>query len=152
MRKRFDNLGRQGLLFAVVVILGSIGLLVFSGGKMVFKLTKAPYMRVIERLQDGRLKAGKVGDFDLPADVANASFGGTVFMARTGSNELAVVFKTWVGKGRNLEGYLYVARPLTNGEVERDVYGNQVFPGDEIDLVLEEQLGANWYRVSYRLD
>lgn len=64
----------------------------------------------------------------------------------------AILFKTWIGKGRNMKGYLYTANPLSKGALQTDYYGNHVFPFDEIDVVVGEQIDKHWCKVSYQLD
>ncbi|HEX4646903.1 MAG TPA: hypothetical protein VH598_14970, partial [Verrucomicrobiae bacterium] len=67
-------------------------------------------------------------------------------------NQLLVVFKTWQGKGFNMEGYLYAATPLGPQDTSTNAYGSAVITLGSLDLVLGKQVNANWFRVSYNLD
>jgi hypothetical protein len=77
---------------------------------------------------------------------------GEVYVLRSSPGQLVVVFKTWRGKGFNMEGYLYAAKPLTTTEITKDYYARPVLLLGPMELVLEKQLETNWYRVSHKLD
>ena len=51
-----------------------------------------------------------------------------------------------------MEGFLYAAKPLSGTEITKDYYGHSVVVIGPMELVLEKQLGPNWYRVSHKLD
>ncbi len=77
---------------------------------------------------------------------------GEIYISRPSTNQLLVVFKTWRGKGLNMEGYFYATKPLSAAEINTDYYGHSVVAVGPMDLVLEKKLDANWYRVSHKLD
>jgi hypothetical protein len=110
------------------------------------------YLQVIERLKTGELKDGNSGIVQLPAQLRAASVDGEVWFSQPNTNQMIVVFKTWNGKGSNMEGFLYSAQPLSEDEIGKDYYGNSVIPIAAIDIVLDHRINPTWYRVSYRLD
>ena len=121
--------------------------------------------RAIERVRNGEIKTEQENGLQvpqgsarlscsaqLPHDLQEASLDGLIYVSKPTTNQLIVVFKTWQGKGFNMEGFLYAAKPLSGAGVSKDYYGHSVVIIGPMELVLERQLDPNWYRVSYKLD
>ena len=151
----------QTLALVGFVLIGWVGCGADSG----FKSNRPLYERVIQGVQIGQIKTdqekgiqipqGSVrlpSSAQLPPDLREASVGGEIYVSRPSTNQLLVVFKTWRGKGFNMEGYLYAAKPLSAAEITKDYYGHSVVVIGPMEFVLEKQLDPNWYRVSYKLD
>ena len=142
---------KKGLIAAVVISLLCTAL----GGcsdKRVLEQHEKLYLQVIERLKTGELKTGGAGDIQLPPELRSASVDGEVCVSQPSTNQMIVVFKTWRGKGANMEGFLYSEKPLSEDEIGKDYYGSSVIPIAGIEIVLEHRITPNWYRVNYRLD
>lgn len=107
---------------------------------------------VIRRVQSGELGLGQTGVVRLPQELSRASIGGEVYAASPRSGLWLVAFKTWQGKAYNMEGVLFCSQPLTPADIQKDYYGDSVIQVGPAPLVLEKQIDANWYEVSYRLD
>lgn len=153
---------RQYLLTLLVVALFLLGC---AGRDRGFKKHLASYRDVIERVRKGEIKTeqekgvaipeGAVRlpvSAELPADLRAVSAGGEIYVFRPSTNQLIVVFKTWIGKSFNMEGFLYAAKPLSASEITKDYYGHSVVAIGPMELVLEKRLDPNWYRVGYKLD
>src|ERR1041384_7704183 len=77
-----------------------------------YKSQQDLYLEVIKRIKSGQIKTlGEVGvaplgccTATLPPDLRKASSDGNVYVFRPATNQLIVIFKTWTGKGFNLEG------------------------------------------------
>jgi len=123
------------------------------------------YQQVIDRIRAGKIKTDEENGIkqpggsvrlpqsaSLPSDLSTASSDGEIYIFRPSGGQLLVVFKTWRGKGYNLEGFLYVGHSLGTDDINKDAYGKQIITLGPIDLTLEKQLNPNWYRVSYKLD
>ncbi|MGD0262748.1 MAG: hypothetical protein ABSD29_23525 [Verrucomicrobiota bacterium] len=151
------------LTLAVVglVLLGWVGCSADSG----FKGNRPLYEQVIQGLRKGEIKTEQEKGVQIPEGSVRlpisarlpsvfqaASVGGEIYVSRPSTNQLLVVFKTWRGKGFNMEGFLYAAQPLSGAEITKDYYGHSVIVIGPMELVLEKQLDLNWYRVSYELD
>ena len=157
MRHRYLSL----LAVASLALAGCVG----CGADTAFRSNLPRYRRVIRRVQDGGIKNDQEkgaqvppesdrlpSSAQLPPDLREASLGGEIYVYRPSTNQILVVFKTWRGKGRNMEGYLYAARPISATELSKDYYGDSVVVIDHLELVLGKQPDPNWYRVSYKLD
>lgn len=107
---------------------------------------------VLDRLRDGRLAIPGNNVLVLPEELASASVDGEVYVAVPESDLLLVVFKTWRGKGHNMEGLLFASRPLRPTDMRLDYYGNSSIVIGPVPLVIDEEVDQNWYKVSYRLD
>lgn len=88
----------------------------------------------------------------LPSDLWAASVDGEVYVYHSSAGKLVVVFKTWRGKGFNVEGFLYTTEPFGSTDITSNSYGHSIFIMNPIELTLEKKINSNWYRVSYRLD
>jgi hypothetical protein len=135
------------LLIIVIGFLACIGCRTDS----VFVKNKPIYLQVIERVEKGDIKPDASGAAQLPADLRDASVDGEVYVLYPSPAQLLIVFKTWRGKGYNMQGFLYARTPLES-EIERDYYGNSVVIIGPLELTLEDKLEPSWYRVSHRLD
>jgi hypothetical protein len=149
------------LTAAGFALIGCVG----CGADSALKSNRSLYERVIQRVQKGEIKTdqekgvqippGSVrlpSTAQLPSDLREASVDGEIYVSRPSTNQLLVVFNTWRGKGSNMEGYLYAAKPLSTAEISKDYYGHSVVVIGPMELVLEKQLEPSWYRVSYKLD
>jgi hypothetical protein len=130
-----------------------------------FERNQRIYRRVIERVQNGEIKtdeekgvkipSGSIRlpcSAQLPSSLLAATVDGEVYVSRPSAAQLIIVFKTWKGKGFNMVGFLYAAKPLSGAEITKDYYGHSVVVIGPMELVLEKQLDPNWYRVSHKLD
>jgi hypothetical protein len=110
------------------------------------------YDSVIAHVQAGALATNRSEPFQLPQEFAEASVDGEIYVSRPSTNQILVVFKTWRGKGRNMEGLLYASPTLPKQLLNRDTYGHSVVLVGGAELVVEKEMERNWYKVSYRLD
>ena len=67
-----------------------------------------------------------------------------------------VMFPTFYGKGSEVAGVLYTSRPLTESDTHARVSAihfdqKLIQAGSYANLLLDERINQNWYRVSYRL-
>lgn len=116
---------------------------------------KALYMEVVNRIENGRIAIGENGIADLPPSLVHASVGGRVYARRDVPGNTMVSFNTWIGKGRNMEGYLYAKKPLSSEEIINNYWGDPELKAVEVGpvpLVIERQIDDHWYYVSHRLD
>ena len=63
-----------------------------------------------------------------------------------------IIFKTWIGKGRDMKGYLYASSPLTKDEIFKDYYGQDVISAFDIQLPFQKTDDPHWYYVEFGLD
>lgn len=153
--------GGSPMKCGAIILISVVSVLLACGGcgndeGALFRNNLSLYTRVLERIQKGNLKTeGEKGiripwgavrlpeSAFLPHDSEAASAGGEIYVSRPGGGQLIVVFKTWRGKGFNMEGFLYAAKPIQTTDTVR------IGP---IKLSIERQMNQHWYRVSYRLD
>jgi hypothetical protein len=121
-------------------------------GRPVFKQNRAICLKSIGYLQQQQMKTNWTGVVQLPAELHKASVDGEILVSSTYSNMFLVVFKTWRGKGSNMEGWLFASRPLIEPDVQKNYYGQKTVTVNGVDLVLGDQFDTNWFEVSYRLD
>ena len=138
-------------LFAIVSVFACAAVC-GCGGNTVLKKNKALYEQTINRLQSGMMKPDSVGRARLPVELQAASVDGEIYVSQTSTNQLVVVFKTWRGKGNNMEGFLYANPPLGKSATQTDYYGKQAISVGPVELTLEKQIDPNWHKVSYKLD
>lgn len=139
--------------FTKLVALLTLAALTACSDGNIPKSKKSLFLKIIDQVQTGAIKEDASNVIRLPPDMKEASIDGELFISRPSTNEqLIVVFKTWQGKGNNMEGFLYAAMPLTNNEIKKDYYGQPVVSVNSIDLTLEKKLETGWYKISYRLD
>jgi hypothetical protein len=123
------------------------------------------YLQVIARIKSGEIKTdGEKGiqpsaestrlaqSASLPSDLQKVSSDGQIYIFRPSPSQLLVVFKTWQGKGFNMEGWLYAAVPFGPHDTSKDAYGKSVVTLGPMDFALEKPVNTNWYHVSYKLD
>lgn len=113
---------------------------------------KALYQQVIHAVQAGTIAPDPSGVARLPTDLQGASIGGNIYVSRPSGPQLIVVFKTWRGKGHNMEGFLFAAQPLGDSETRTNYYGQEVISIGPVELTLEKRLDTRWHKVSYKLD
>jgi hypothetical protein len=114
-------------------------------------------LKVIAHIKSGEIKTdGEKGipppaggtrlaqSASLPSDLQKASIDGEIYIFRLSSPQLLVVFKTWQGKGFNMEGWLYATVPLGPHDIAKDAYGRSVITLGPMDLALEKQVNTNW--------
>src|SRR5579864_5746954 len=65
------------------------------------------YMAVIAGLKSGKIGTNPAGTVSLPPNLNSASVGGEVYVSSRPDGLLLVAFKTWRGKGRNMQGFLF---------------------------------------------
>lgn len=121
-------------------------------GSSMLKKNKPLYEQSISRLESGTIKPDSSGRVRLPMDLRAASVDGEVYVSQLSTNQIVVVFKTWRGKGNNMEGFLYANPPLGKSSTQTDYYGKQVIRVGPVELTLDKQIDANWHKVSYKLD
>jgi hypothetical protein len=153
----------NSLLVAVicVVFLGFTGC---SGGGAL-NGNQDLYLKVVDGVNKGTIKTdaekgivipdGSVRQpfsAQLPPNLRDASMNGEIYVLRPNAGHQVVIFKTWIGKGFNMEGFLYTSRRFTNSEIRKDYYGNSVFAVGPSEITLEKELDPNWYKVSRHLD
>lgn len=113
---------------------------------------KPLYEQTINRLQSGTIKPDSSGRARLPTDLQTASVDGEIYVSQPSTNQIVVVFKTWRGKGNNMEGFLYANPPLGKSATQADYYGKQAISVGPVELTLGKQIDPNWHKVSYKLD
>lgn len=142
---------RKNLLNALVIAL-ACAFACGCGENSVLNKNKPLYEQTIIRLQSGVLKPDEDGTVKLPPDLQVASVDGEIYVSRFSTNQIIVVFKTWRGKGNNMEGFLYAVPHVAKAAAKKDYYGKSVISIGPVELALEKQLDANWHKVSYKLD
>lgn len=130
--------------------------------KNMFKGQQSLYVQVVNRIKTGEIKPDNLQPSNgsvrlpesasLPPDVRNASTDGEIYIFRRPPAQLIIVFKTWRGKGFNMEGYLYAATPLGPQDTSKDAYGKKNLTLGPMNLEIKRQINTNWYQVSYKLD
>ena len=102
--------------------------------------------RVLAAFQSGSLAPDTQGVIRLPTDLADASVDGRAFVTTNRSGPW-LLLRTWIGKGANLDGYLYApGMQVTNGgsiEVNTDDAG-AIGPAE---VTVEKALTDSWYFV-----
>ena len=117
-----------------------------------FEKNRTVYLNAIGSLQSEKNQSNWSGVIRLPPKFSAASIDGEAVVSTAYTNNFIAVFKTWRGKGSNMEGYLYTSRPLGKSEIHTNYYGDPVLDVNSVDLVLGKQVQSNWYAVSFRLD
>ncbi len=113
---------------------------------------KPLYEQTISRLQSGTIRPDSSGRARLPTDLQTASVDGEILVSQPSTNEIVVVFKTWCGKGENMEGFLYANPPLGESATQSDYYGKPVISVGPVEVTLDKEIDPNWHKVSYKLD
>jgi hypothetical protein len=124
------------------------------GSDRSFGKKKESYEQVLSAIQSGQIDSTSVANdvTQLPPEFRNVTEGGAIYLARSETTNLIVVFPTWRGKGKNVEGHLYSSAGLPNSMLNTNYYGQPAIRVNGLDLTLDERIEANWYKVSYRLD
>jgi hypothetical protein len=143
---------RRIMIAATAVLVVCCCLAVWYGCRVATEARKRLRMQVVEALKTGQVVIGPTGVVKLPPRFGSASEYGEVYASLLPNGQLFVAFKTWTGKGYNMEGLLYCSQPLTPGNMVKDYYGNNTVQVGPVDLTIEQQINSNWYQVSYRLD
>src|SRR5262245_5767889 len=140
-------------LNALVLLIGAFAILLCTGcGRKNTIENQKLYEVVIRRIQSGEIKTTSSVSLPLPSDVQRASVDGEILVLRPGTNQLIVVFKTWRGKGQNMEGYLYAFPTLPTQIVKGGYGGRATVELGPVQLMLDKEVNSNWYRVSHKLD
>jgi hypothetical protein len=137
---------------AAVVLVACCCFAIWYGCRAAIEARKRIRMQVIAALQTGQMAIGPTGVVRLPPQFESASDYGEVYVSFLPNGQLLVAFKTWTGKGCNMEGILYCSQPLIPGTMVKDYYGNNTVEVGPVDLTIDGQIDRNWYWVSYRLD
>jgi hypothetical protein len=138
------------LLKAVAVVVFAVAC--GCGESSMLKKNRPLYEEAIHWLEAGAIKADSAGRVRLPMELQAASVDGEIYLFQPYTNQMVVVFKTWRGKGHNMEGFLYANPPLGESSTQTDYYGKQVISAGPIQLTLDKQIDAHWHKVSYKLD
>jgi hypothetical protein len=129
-------------------------------------LKQPGYLAVVKDLKSGRLVIGtkpRLGywhgtapknQVDLPPSYQ--SIAPKVYAERRPDGRLFVLFATWLGRGADLNGYLYCSRPLTPGDFFPADWGSggvrQQIHLCGISYLEPQHIRGPWYRVLRRLD
>jgi hypothetical protein len=97
------------------------------------------------------LKGLKTGSVPLPADQKSLTADGNIYVDKAHHASVIIIFDTWVGKGANMEGYLYSSKPLTNADLTKDYYGEAVIELFGIQYVITKTADPHWYAVEFHL-
>jgi len=108
-------------------------------------------IEVVNKIADNEIVIPDSGIVKLPASYKDLSAGGIVY-ANKNTNRVAVAFKTWRGKGRNMRGFLYLTSPLQPAEIKKNYYDQPYLHVGPADLTLDGKIDDNCYKVSYGLD
>jgi len=122
--------------------------------------------QVVVKINNNQLTPDHSGKVILPNELIHASKNGTVYVTRNKSGVLMVLFLSWIGKGSNLTGYLYVSKPISSNEIHKDYYEQKysaidiMGPGLEnvrmgpqpIEVILGRKLSNNYFYVYRNLD
>jgi len=114
--------------------------------------TRVDYELVIQKVIKLELLPDDQGMLFLPPELVPISRHGKVYVTKKEDGLVLIAFRTWVGKGHNMRGYLYSSRSLTARETERDYYGNETVRVGPTELVLTKKWDENWYSVYRNLD
>ena len=92
----------------------------------------------------------------LPPNLAKLTVDGEVCVTADASGATVILFRTWRGKGCNLRGRLYRSAPAS-GPPPTTIGALVPLPSAKpetqlLDLNVEEQIDANWYRVYWDAD
>lgn len=116
---------------------------------------------VVADIKAGRLPVAKDGRAVLPDGAAGLSVDGAVYVTRASDGAQGCLFPSWLGKGSNLRGYLYLAKPSRAMLWRDSSTGALVFSGilpvtgappKVGEAQVEQKLGRGWHLVSRTLD
>lgn len=118
-----------------------------QGYNIIFEYKIDLYNKIIKKLKNNDLKIinGKVR---LPDKFDIASSNKVVFATKV-NNDLHVLFRTWIGKGWNMRGFLYVEKKIN--ESQRKRLGEELKILDQPYTIIKK-INDNWYYVSWSLD
>jgi hypothetical protein len=104
------------------------------------------YNKIIDKIKNKDLPIND-GIVHLPDEYSSASSNKEVFISETDQG-LHILFKTWVGKGVNMRGFLYTEKSikLFNPKVFDKTYN---IIGQSYNII--EKINKNWYYVSWSL-
>lgn len=114
------------------------------------------YQRVIADIESGEIAADGSGNCVLGPAFAKLTPRGNVLVDTTAEGRTLILFPTWVGRGGDLDGYLYAS----GGLAPRDFYTVDWGASGQrrhVDVATAEMLDVtsvqqNWYWASRRLD
>ncbi len=106
------------------------------------------FRQFINRTDLSKLKIGKT---HLPESQKSLTTDGCIYVAKLSDSRLVIIFDTWIGKGPNMEGYLYSSSALTGEDFSKDYYGNVVIELSGIQYVIKRTPYPNWYRIQFNL-
>ena len=150
----------------ILEILAAAVLVAFVVGCSRTPTIRPSYQQVVGQVTSGKLAPDEYGVIRLPAELSSTSVDGKVYVSKSTSGSLLILFRTWRGKGSNLQGYLYCSAPLSAADTQKDYYGRTVIdlngpvihgppgttPISRFECVLDKAIASNWYLVHYDLD
>jgi hypothetical protein len=114
------------------------------------------YEQVTALIESGNLSHDKDGLCVLPNDHSSLTPDGKVWVARSPSGKLRILFPTWYGRGSDVDGYLYADGNLAPSEIYAIDWGSggshQHINVGSASMLSFKDLKPNWYWVTRRLD
>lgn len=119
---------------------------------------------VFHQIQQGKLKPSQDGSVRLTGRDALLTKDHRAYVTHNSNHLVAVLFPTWIGKGSNLQGYLYCSRSLGPADISKDSYGDKVIglntpgpwskeiPAHLMEVTIDRQISPGIYHVSRSLD
>jgi hypothetical protein len=155
MRSRITRRAECAAFSGITLLICSIGTFVLFPR---FDFVKAK--RVATLIRQGAIPADRHGLVQIPREYGlRTSFGHAYFIKQ--GNAWMVLFPTWRTHGANLTGYLYSSMPIEQCCTHRNVDTTRpvvkVLVGDDsvtadadvpVDVLVDRNLGGNWYEVS----
>lgn len=113
---------------------------------------------VVNRVLSGELKEGNDGIVLLPTDLQSASVDGKVTVVRPDAKQTMIIFRTFIGRGNDMNGFLYTTIPLQKEQLNL-VPG--IDPNSKESLRIKingllyslgAELDPHWHRLYYGQD
>ena len=113
------------------------------------------YESILEQIDNGTLVADTNGEIRLSAAYGNLVANNIIYVGRTSDGRPKVLFPTWLGRGNDLDGYLYVHGGIRAG----DSYPAYWASGTELyvdvgprKMLPFKAIKYEWYYITRRLD
>jgi hypothetical protein len=143
-----------GGTLAFIVVIGICFLYWALFGETSFRQSSAGV--VTAQVLNNTLVPNTAGVVKLPGTLASNSCDGKVYVTVDSTGTTWVLFPTWRGKGRNIQGYLYRSTPsIGPPPAQITVIGPDIGAptwSSSWQYTVESQLTPNWYRISFDLD
>ncbi|MBS1793575.1 MAG: hypothetical protein JSS81_06965 [Acidobacteria bacterium] len=111
---------------------------------------------VARKIRDGELKPDSEGVIRVPKELAADLQTGEIYFERRADGLTLILFPTWRGRGRDVEGYLYCSRELRAADFYAIDWGaggvRQHLDVGPVKLLEVEPRRPHWYRAARRLD